>query len=166
MKIASETFKMILCFNFRYPLLAFFCSNVIYHCTCSCDNNTSYIGMTTTQLLERIENHFSTTKSLSNSAIKSHRDQRKASSVKLYIIEKVPFNTEAEVMKFYVSYSSAQLPRQLTFRTPFLSPTKQLKFKKTFFGLPCAVDFHINFRRLASEAHYKSKLRTVTWKRC
>ena len=37
-------------FNLKFPLPALFCSNVVYKYTCSCDKNTSYIGMTTRQL--------------------------------------------------------------------------------------------------------------------
>ena len=58
-KIAYQTFKIISYFNLKFSLPALFCSNVVYEYTCSCDKNTSYIGMTTRRLLVRIENHFS-----------------------------------------------------------------------------------------------------------
>ena len=63
--------------NFCYPTL--FCSNVVcQYSTCSSDKKTSYIHMTTRQLFARIENHLSNYQSSSKSAIKSCRDQCKA----------------------------------------------------------------------------------------
>ena len=73
--------------------------------TCSCDKNTSYIGMTTRQPFVRIENHLSNNLSLSNSAIKSYRDQRKAcrkttpAEQHFTLLKKCRFTTETELME-------------------------------------------------------------------
>ena len=64
-KIIYQTFKIISCFNLNFPLPAFFCSNVVYQYTCSCDKNTAYIYMTTRLLCVRIENHLSNNQSSS-----------------------------------------------------------------------------------------------------
>ena len=104
-KIAYQTFKKISCFNLKSPLPALSCSNVVYKYTCSCDKNTSYIGMTTRQLFVRIENHFSNNLSSSNSAIKSHRDQCKAcretipAEQNFTLLKKYRFNTKTELME-------------------------------------------------------------------
>ena len=78
LKIAQETFTIMSNFNVKYPLSTLFCSNVVNQCTCSCDKNMSYIGMTTRQLFVRRENHLSNNQSFSNFAIKFHCDQCKA----------------------------------------------------------------------------------------
>ena len=66
-KIVHQTFKIISYFNLNFPLPAFFCSNVVYQYTCSCDKNTAYISMTTRQLCVRIENRLSNNRSSPNS---------------------------------------------------------------------------------------------------
>ena len=104
-KIAYQTFKIVSYFNLKFPLPVLFCSNVVYKYTCSCDKNTSFIGMTTRQLFVRIENHLSNNLSSSNSAIKSHRDQCKTcretipAEQNFTLLKKGHFNTETELMK-------------------------------------------------------------------
>ena len=68
-KIGYQTFEIISYFNLKFPLPALFCSNVVYKYTCSCDNNMSYIDLTTRQLFLRSENRLSKIQSSSNSAI-------------------------------------------------------------------------------------------------
>ena len=45
MKIAYQTFKIILYFNLKISFTPLFCLNIVYKYTCSCDKNTPYIGM-------------------------------------------------------------------------------------------------------------------------
>ena len=103
--MAHQTFKIISYFSLEFSLPALFCSNVVYKYTCSCDKNTSSIGMTTRQLFVRIENHLSHNLSSSNSAIKSHRDQCKAcretipAEQNFTLLKKCRFNTETELME-------------------------------------------------------------------
>ena len=103
--MAHQTFKIISYFSLEFSLPALFCSNVVYKYTCSCDKNTSSIGMTTRQLFVRIENHLSHNLSSCNSAIKSHRDQCKArretipAEQNFTLLKKCRFNTETELME-------------------------------------------------------------------
>ena len=111
-KIAYQTFKIILYFNPKFLLPTLFFSNVVvirtcssYKCTCSCDKNMSYISMMTRQVFVKIENHLSNNLSLSNSDIKSHRDQCKAcretmpAEKNFTLLKKCSFNTETELME-------------------------------------------------------------------
>ena len=70
-KTAFQTFKTSTYFNLKFPIPLLFAPNVVYQYTCSCDKNTSYIGMTNRQFFVRIEDHISLS-NLTNSAVKSH----------------------------------------------------------------------------------------------
>ena len=47
------------------------CSNVVYKCTCSCDMNLTYYGMSTRHLIARVRKHLDCN-SIQRSAIKDH----------------------------------------------------------------------------------------------
>ena len=68
-KVVFSTFKVGSYFGLKSRIPAMFKSNIVYKFTCSRDEGTSYIGMTTTQYFVRIEQHFDP---LKKSAIFSH----------------------------------------------------------------------------------------------
>ena len=68
-KVVFSTFKVGSYFGLKSRIPPLFKSNVVYKFTCSRDESTSYIGMTTTQWFVRIGQHFDPSK---KSAIFSH----------------------------------------------------------------------------------------------
>ena len=57
-KVVFSTFKVGSYFGLKSQIPPLFKSNVVYKFVCSCDESTSYIGMTTTQWFVRIGQHF------------------------------------------------------------------------------------------------------------
>ena len=99
-KVAYYTLKVRNYFGLKSKIPLLFRSNVVYKYVCSCEKNTSYIGMTSRQLFVRINEHFDKSK---NSAINSHLIQCRAchdlkpTSKNFQIIKKCRYVRDTEI---------------------------------------------------------------------